>query len=93
MPGSTTIAETLNHVFAKLEQSIPSQNTPDTLLQAWTHVFGGPGRSALDVVVTIGHVSSILIKLEAQINASTRLADFQKRSAPHPIWLHSAVSG
>ena len=86
MAERTNLAEILTHVFQKLEQSIP--NTPHnapTLLQAWTAVLGGPERTPLDVVASIGQLSSILIKLETQIRESKKLKDYQINSALHCV--------
>lgn len=81
MPERTTIAETLTHIFAALEKSTSSSpNHSITLLQAWTGVFGGAGRTTLDVVQSIGQVCSVLLKLEAQLNASRKLKPVLKAS-------------
>jgi hypothetical protein len=81
MPGSTTIAETLSHVFAERERGIPPDDNRFSLFQAWTKLFGGPDRGNIDVVAYIGQVSTILIKLRSQINASIKLRDLQKKAA------------
>ena len=82
MPESTTIAETLCHVFTKLHKTIPANQSDGTsLLTCWTRVLGGPDRGPFDVIASIGQICSLVGKLEAQINASVRLRDTQKKSA------------
>jgi len=80
-----TLAETLTHIFGKLEQNIPNPNNGISLLQAWTDTLGRPDCNALDVVVSIGQVYSALIKLECQVKSSKKLRDVHKNAAIQTI--------
>ena len=82
MVETTTIAETLTHVFANLEQAIPSHPADGiSLLSAWTGVLGGHGRTSSDVVISISQIAAAFRKLEQQVRVSKKLKAPQKLSA------------
>jgi hypothetical protein len=85
MPTRTTLAETLTHIFERLEENMPpAAGRLVTLLEAWSNTLG-PNRNALDVVTAIGQICSVLIKLEAQVQASKKLTSVHKHAAMQTI--------